>query len=198
MTDWGVHILDYALYGMNAGMPKSVMATGGKFAYPDDASETPDTLQTVFEFDGFTLLWEHATGIDLGPYRRTHGVAYIGNNGTLVVDRGGWEVIPETVTDPETQERVNKLTVPQPQKQSGNDLDRHTLNFVNAIRDGEELLGGIDVAHKAAVVAHLGNIAYKRGVKLYFNRDTRKFIDDDQANALMVPDYRSPWKLPGY
>lgn len=31
MTDWGVHLLDYALYGMNVTAPKSIMASGGKF-----------------------------------------------------------------------------------------------------------------------------------------------------------------------
>ena len=49
MTDWGVHEIDIALYAMGVSAPKSVMASGGKFAYPDDASETPDTLQTVYE-----------------------------------------------------------------------------------------------------------------------------------------------------
>ena len=38
--------------------------SGGKLAYPDDASETPDTLQTVFQYEDFNMLWEHATGID--------------------------------------------------------------------------------------------------------------------------------------
>src|SRR5690606_3692327 len=95
MTDWGVHLIDYALYGMKASLPRSVMAMGGKFAYPDDASQTPDTLQTLYEFDVFSLLWEQATGIDGGNYGRNHGVAFVGNNGTLVLDRGGWEVIPE-------------------------------------------------------------------------------------------------------
>ena len=42
MTDWGVHLLDYALYGMNVTAPNSIMASGGKFGYPDDACETPD------------------------------------------------------------------------------------------------------------------------------------------------------------
>ncbi|WP_312192524.1 Gfo/Idh/MocA family oxidoreductase, partial [Sphingobacterium sp.] len=95
MTDWGVHMLDYALIGMKVTDPISVMASGGKFAYPDDAAETPDSLTTVYEFDGFNVQWEQATGIDLGPYQKTHGVSFIGNNGTLVVNREGWEVIPE-------------------------------------------------------------------------------------------------------
>ena len=90
MTDWGVHLIDYALYGMKASTPTSVMALGGKFAYPNDASETPDTLQTIFQYDGFSILWEHATGINGGNYGRDHGIAFIGNNGTLVLDRKGW------------------------------------------------------------------------------------------------------------
>ena len=61
MTDWGVHEIDIALYAMNAKAPISVMASGGKFAYPDDASETPDSLQAVFQYDGFNMLWELIT-----------------------------------------------------------------------------------------------------------------------------------------
>src|SRR5690606_13286517 len=95
MTAWGVHEIDIALYAMNAEAPVSVMASGGKLAYPDDASETPDTLQAVFQYDDFNMLWEHATGIDNGPYGRSEGIAFIGNNGTLVVNRGGYEVIVE-------------------------------------------------------------------------------------------------------
>ena len=67
MTDWGVHEIDIALYAMQAEAPISVMATGGKLAYPDDASETPDTLQAIFQYKDFNMLWEHATGIDNGP-----------------------------------------------------------------------------------------------------------------------------------
>ena len=47
MTDWGVHLLDYALLGMQASLPKSIVGLGGKFAYPNLAEETPDTLTTL-------------------------------------------------------------------------------------------------------------------------------------------------------
>jgi len=196
MTDWGVHIIDFALYGMDAPFPKSVMASGGKFAYPDDASETPDTLQAIYEFDNFTMLWEHATGIDLGPYGRTHGVAFIGNNGTLVVDRGGWEVIAEEENDPEFRASVPLVAVPEPRPQQGSDLDRHTVNFVNSMKGEETPNAGAEVGHKTAVVAHMGNIAYKTGRKLYWDGD--RFRDDLPANDLMSPVYRDPWKLPDY
>lgn len=106
MTDWGVHLLDYALYGMNVTAPNSIMASGGKFGYPDDACETPDLLQTIYTFDDFTVMWDHAIGIDDGAYGRNHGLGFVGENGTLVVDRGGWEVIPEKVSGKARMEAV--------------------------------------------------------------------------------------------
>jgi len=198
MTDWGVHILDFALYGMKAGWPKSVMAIGGKFAYPDDASETPDTLQAVYEYDGFTMLWEHATGIDLGPYRRTHGVAFIGNNGTLVVDRDGWEVIAETESDATGGRRL-KLEVPPGEQVQGSDLDRHTQNFAAALRGEASLNADIAVGHKVAVTAHMGNVAFRTGRRLYWDETNRSFLGDEEANRLRAGvAYRAPWKLPAF
>ena len=95
MTDWGVHLVDYVLLGMDAPLPRSVYASGGKYAYPEGGNETPDTLAAVYDFGNFTMLWEHAQGISNGNYGRDHGISYIGNNGTLVLDRGGWEVIAD-------------------------------------------------------------------------------------------------------
>ncbi|MGA0212253.1 MAG: Gfo/Idh/MocA family protein, partial [Flavobacteriaceae bacterium] len=95
MTDWGVHLLDYGLLGMKASNPLTIVGLGGKFAYPDLAEETPDTLTTLYEFEDFNLVWDSAMGIDNGSYGRDHGIAFIGNYATLILNRGGWEVIEE-------------------------------------------------------------------------------------------------------
>jgi hypothetical protein len=34
------------------------------------------------------------------PYGREHGLAFLGENGTLVLDRNGWEVIPRLIQHP--------------------------------------------------------------------------------------------------
>ncbi|MBC2839923.1 Gfo/Idh/MocA family protein [Robiginitalea sp. SC105] len=197
MTDWGVHLIDYALYGMEATDPKSVLASGGKFAYADDASETPDTLQTVYEFEGFNLLWEHATGIDGGNYGRNHGIAFIGNNGTLVLDRGGWEVIPEVgheswrqLPDQPKMEAIPLRTA------AGSGLDLHTQNFVEAVRNRDSgiLKAPIEVGYHAARVSHMGNIAYKTGKKLHWDALQAAFTDAE-ANALMQATYHNGWEL---
>jgi predicted dehydrogenase len=190
MTDWGVHIIDYALFGMKAKAPKSVMAMGGKFAYPEDACETPDTQQALYEFDGYTMLWDHGIGIDGGYYGRSHGVGFVGNNGTLVVDRGGWEVIPEGGDNP-AMERVEL------QKGDGQGLNNHMKNFIDCIKDRDLVPNtNIEIAANTARVCHLGNIAFKTGRRLYWDADNSKFIGDDDANNYLVPTYRAPWELP--
>jgi predicted dehydrogenase len=191
MTDWGVHIIDYALYGMNARSPKSVMAMGGKFAYPDDACETPDTLQAIYEFDGYTMLWDHGIGIDGGYYGRTHGVGFVGNNGTLVVDRGGWEVIPEFKNRQPEMDRVEL------QPSTGRGLDLHMENFIDCIKDKTKVpAASMDIGSNVAQVCILGNIAFKTGRRLYWDGSNSSFPDDAEANSHLVPRYRAPWKLP--
>ncbi|TDS16946.1 putative dehydrogenase [Maribacter caenipelagi] len=197
MTDWGVHLMDYALYGMKAGTPKSVMALGGKFAYPNDASETPDTLQTVYEYDGFSILWEHATGIDGGNYGRNHGIAFIGNNGTLVVDRGGWEVIPEKEFQGWGKDGIPKIEAVSHGKGDFSGLDLHTKNFIEAVksRDGTKLNAPIKVGYDAALVSHMGNVAFKTGNRIYWDETTGQF-KNEEANQFLKAKYHNGWKLP--
>ncbi len=197
MTDWGVHLMDYALYGMKATTPKSVMAIGGKFAYPDDAQEAPDTLQTVYEYDNFSILWEHATGIDGGNYGRDHGIAFIGNNGTLVLHRGGWEVIPEDERQGWDKNLGPKIEAIPLQTNQGNGLDLHTKNFIDAVktRDNSVLTAPIQVGYDTALVCHMGNVAYKTGNRIYWDDANAKF-DNEKANALITPAYHNGWRLP--
>lgn len=196
MTDWGVHEIDIALFAMEVNAPKSVTATGGKFAYPDDASETPDTLQAIFEYEHFTMLWEHATGIDGGNYGRTEGIAFIGNNGTLVVNRGGLELIPEE----ETKNGVRQFKMPDIPDQSrrGNYLDLHTTNFVEAIRKNDPALAvcAPSSGSTAAINAHMGNVAYRTGRKVHWDDQTHTFKNDDEATAMIRAEYHNGWKLP--
>lgn len=195
MTDWGVHMIDMVHYAMGDAGPKSVMANGGKFAYPDDASETPDTLQAAFQFDDYSMLWEHATGIDLGPYQRNHGVAFIGNQGTVIVDRGKWEVLPEIETiDGQEQYLTTPLPI-QPRRDDGG-LDAHMANFVECIKTREQPKCHTAVGARAAVTAHLGNIAFKTGRRLTWDDATQSFPDDSEADSLLWPAYRSPWTIP--
>lgn len=190
MTDWGVHLLDYGLLGMKADTPKTISALGGRFAYPDLYEETPDTLTTLYEFDTFNLVWDHAMGIDNGSYNRDHGIAYIGNNATLVVDRGGWEVL---------EEKNNKHKVAKPLATvSDNGVEKHWVNFIEAVRSRktENLHCPIEAGAHVATVAQMGNIAFRSGQKLTWDKAAGKFTDEKINSEFLMKEYHNGYKLP--
>ena len=187
MTDWGVHLLDYALLGMKASTPKSVVASGGIYADPNTAAETPDTLTAMYEFDDFNIQWEHALGISSGLYNRDHGVAFIGNNGTLILNRRGWEVIPDQ----------NKMEPVAFQKPVDNGLEKHMQNFINAIlkKDASILNAPIEAGSHVAIVSQMGNIAYRTGKKIYWNKSKNKFMEEE-ANQYLTAKYHNGYTIP--
>ncbi len=190
MTDWGVHLIDYGLLGMKSPIPKSVSALGGRFAYPDLYEETPDTLTTLYEFDGFNMVWDSAMGIDNGSYNRDHGIAYIGNNGTLILDRGGWEVI---------EERQSKSKVSKPlEKSSDNGVDKHMQNFIDVVksRKMEDLHCPIQAGAHVATVSQMGNIAFRSGKKLEWDAAKERFTDEDINAKYLMKEYHNGYKLP--
>lgn len=190
MTDWGVHLLDIAFAGTQSAYPKSVMSTGGKFSFPNSAMQTPDTQFTTYEFEDYVVSWEHVTGSTPGLYGNNYcGVAFVGNNGTLVVDREKWRLFPETVN------RQDLLPAVPEQKGSGRDLALHVKNFIECIKTRVKTACDVETARNVAVNAQLGNIAMKTGRKLYWDNAANTF-NDKEANQYIKPAYRGPWMLP--
>jgi len=189
MTDWGVHLIDYILYGMGKSIPESVMAIGGKYAFPEDDMVTPDTMTAVYDFKDFTMTWEHTIGIGLGNWSRPHGMAYTGENGTLVLDRKGWEVFPE-------KQRMEAVPL---QKNVGNGLDLHVRNFLDCLKNNtpQKLNASMDIGRNVALVAQMGNIAFRTGEKVFWNNDKQEFTSPT-ANKLIIPQYNNGYKLPKY
>lgn len=192
MTDWGVHMLDMVLLGMNATAPKSIVAIGGKIAFPNNASETPDTLTTVYDFGNFSLIWEQFMGMGTSPYLEESGepgVAFIGENGILAINRASWKVLP-------LQDNGKFLTEALPPRKSRvSGLDAHTTNFLECIKNRKDPNCTIEMGRNASLVAHLGNIAYRTGKKLEWNDLESVLSNEPEANSFLKPDYRSPWKL---
>ncbi|MEO8171750.1 MAG: Gfo/Idh/MocA family oxidoreductase [Sediminibacterium sp.] len=190
MTDWGVHLLDYALIGMKQANPKSIVTVGGKFAKPDSADETPDTLMALYEFDGFNIVWDHAVGIGNGNYGKDHGIAFIGNNGTLVLNRNGWEVLEEKKNDHKVVEPFHKS--------SDNGLDKHWVNFVDVIKSKnlKDLNCPIQAGSDIASFAQMGNIAYRSGQKLFWDAGKQQFKDDAINKKYLMKEYNNGYQLP--
>lgn len=190
MTDWGVHLIDMVLAGMKANLPVSVIASGGKLAFPDDARETPDIFLAQYDFGNFQMTWEHNMATGQGLYGMQHGIAFIGENGTLLLNRGGWEVRPDRQGDALKMEGVSW------QKQVDNGLDLHTKNFIESVRSRNPGLLNCDIKEggRAAIVSHMGNIAYRTGEKINIQNHVH-FFKESAANKLVKPEYKNGWKL---
>ena len=193
MTDWGVHLIDMVLAGMKANLPVSVIASGGKLAFPGDARETPDVFSASYDFGNFQMTWEHNMATGLGLYGMQHGIAFIGDRGTLLLNRGGWEVRPDK------QGESFKMEAVAWQKNVDNGLDLHTKNFIEAVktRNAASLNCDINEGGRAAVVSHMGNIAYRAKEKIDIENHVH-FFRQSAANKLVKPEYKNGWKMPKY
>lgn len=190
MSDWGVHLLDYALEGMGADLPSRVFSGGGKFAYPDDAMETPDTLMATYAYKDFNIIWDHACGINHGPFDKKEGLAFFGENGTLVLTRAGWEVIPVVAGKEARMEAVPF------KKGEGKGLYNHVGNFLSCIKSRELSKADIAIGARVAKMSHLANISCRLQREVRWDDANSMFIGDNEATALSKAYYRAPWELP--
>jgi predicted dehydrogenase len=187
ITDWGVHLLDMGLWGMDVkGMPLKILSSGGNYLYPNGVQETFDTMSVTYQFKDFIIEWENNAGVDTGPYEKSYGVLFRGTNGTLVSDRSEWLVIPEG-------EKAAEITVKANNKSHKN----HVNNFLESVRTrNRNTACPVENGSLCAKYAHLGNIGARIGGAALVYDDVAKKFNIAEANKFIKPTYRSPWKFP--
>jgi predicted dehydrogenase len=194
MTDWGVHLINLALWGMGPDWPKSVISSGGRYVLTDN-TETPDSQATIFEFPAYRMIFEHQVGNRLGPDRREHGVAFTGVDATLILDQSGWEVIPE----PSKKKYPEELyKVPKGVDSGETARAAHAKDFLECVRTRRQPVENAELGHHVSSVAHLGNLAFRTGSKVGWDSAGHRLTGDKAAQALLSRRYRKPWKLPYY
>ena len=74
--------------------------------------------------------------------------------------------------------------------------NRHTYNFVEAIRSGTRAICDIETAVRSDTLCQLALIAVKQGRKLRWDPKAERFVDDDAAARMLQPrTFRGTWKL---
>ena len=123
--------------------------------------------------------------MEMGPYGRNYGVEFVGTNGTLVANRESWEVYP-------FQNKIEAVKS-MPNYQDHKD---HVTNFLDCMKKREmNTACTIENGSLCAKHAHLGNISARVQSALVYD-DVKKRFDNNEANKLIKPDYRKPWKFP--
>lgn len=223
MTDWGAHLIDVVHWAMNVDGPLSAAAVGGRFCANDNC-ETPDTMMTMFEYPGFVVRYMSRQANSSAPFGRPHGIAFHGTDGTLVVDRTGYEVLPEIQVEGRRSDfdeleaflkggesaAYTGLNVPRNPKRTrrcealkelGLKIDpecqiAHVRNFLDCVKSRRRPVADWEIGHRTISACHLGVIAYRLGRKVRWDARTERIVGDPEAQARTTKRYRAPWTLP--
>ncbi|MDX1943094.1 MAG: Gfo/Idh/MocA family oxidoreductase [Saprospiraceae bacterium] len=192
LTDWGVHLIDMALWVKDIKTPPlSVNASGGNYSFKDHAHETFDTMSVHYQLNDYVMTWEHTAGTQKGPYGISYGLAFIGDDATLVINRQGWELFPEW-NDEKKAPKVPEM----PKKPGGESHPEHMQNFIDCIKSRKDPNCTIENGRLVALYAHMGNISLRTNSRLDWNEAKQNFGKNKAANQLITPNYRKPWELP--
>jgi hypothetical protein len=163
--------------------------------------QTPDTLTAVLKYDRFNIIWDHACGISNGLYNRGFGVAFVGENGVLVIDRGGWEVIPQKGVD--KKPRIDTIPLkkagysPDGEKLAESGIKAHVHNFLDCIVSRELPHADIELGAKVAKLGQCINISHRINKPVHWD-DGKKQFAEAEANQFVQPQYRTSWSFPKY
>jgi predicted dehydrogenase len=192
-SDWGVHLLDVTLWTNNdTGAPDKTLVYAGNTYHEKRARETFDSMNICFPKKDLVINYDLTAGLQRGPWDMLYGIAFVGDDGTMVVDRSKLIVYPEW--DNELKKFVGEEYKYTEGKESHNE---HVRNFLNCIKTRNTPACPPEIGRAAAMHMHIANIAGRVGEPvLIWDDEKNRFSNSEAANKLIVPQYRPPWILP--
>lgn len=200
ITDWGTHLIDIVHWALlpddSKDGPSAISGHGAKLQLKDNR-ETPDTLEVVYEYPTFMLTYS-ARELNARPVEgHQYGIEFFGTDGTMFLDRDGFEVYPETlsVKDGEFTWRTPYMSYrggPQ-----GEHNNNHVRNFLDCMRTRKPPISDVEIGHRSTSAAHLGNIAFRTRARLNWDAATETLRGaSPESRAMLTRQYRKPWVLP--
>jgi len=185
---WMSHGIDLAHYFLDDNFPRSVMAHGGVFAWPD-GRENPDTFQALLEYPkGFLISYSTSFGNDSDSFTRI-----MGKKATLI-NIGGegsqrWKLVEEKGThedNPFVKRAEHFVTLPGKTEPGlpfiGDEDPSHMTNWFECLRSRQQPNATVNhgFAHSAAII--MAARAYREGRKLYWDAATETIVDHAPAS----------------
>lgn len=192
ITGWGTHHVDTAHWGMDAEYTGPVEIEG-RAEFPKSG---------LWNVHGkFFVQARYASGVILNICDEyPNGIRFIGSEGWIFVSRGDSMV---TSSDPGAGDKPlpaleasspNILTsvIRDDEIQIYRSQEQHE-NWLDCIRTRQPPVAPVEVAHRACSVCLISQIAMHLPRKLYWNPETERFDNDDEANSLLSRPQRYPY-----
>ena len=191
LGDWGIHWLDQVLWWTEEKYPKKVFSTGGR-AIRKDNTDAPDHQVASFEFEDFTVAWEHRQFAGNSAEKGENvGCYFYGTEGTFHMGwQDGWTFYPTNKNQSVIHE---KPQLHQPDDQNIKEL---WADFLQAIPKGTPPICDIEVGHRSTNMSLLGMLSYKLGRSVIWDGEKERIVNDEEANKLLSRAYRGSWEYP--
>ncbi len=124
-------------------------------------------------------------------------LTYVFADGVRIHHGGGWGgILSFKGTEGELPDRSGRRSDP-PDVYIPNYKGRGGIfgDFLHCVKTRERPFRDIEIAHRTATVAHLGNIAYWTGRRIKWDPDNEAIIGDPEARRWLDRTKREPWSL---
>jgi len=190
LGDWGIHWMDQILWWTDEKWPKRVFSTGGRHI-KRDSTDAPDTQTGSYEFESFTLVWEHRQYAANNAEKHNIGCYFYGTEGTFHMGwLDGWTFYPSDPDKPVLHEE------PQLHKPDDQNIRELWADFLDAIKTGRRPVCDIEIGHRSTNVSLLGMLSWKLGRSIEWDGHKELCVGDPEANKLLRRPYRPPWRYP--
>jgi predicted dehydrogenase len=188
----GTHEVDVCRWALGVDYPNRITASGGRYAFKDDW-QFYDTMITSFEYDDKLLAWEGTCCNGMRYFDRGRGSIIEGTEGTVLVDRDGYEVYD--LKGKKTSEFKVNSSETETTDTIGRDsmTDAHFANFIAGIRTGAKLNAPIEVGNVAVTMLQLSNIAWEVNRELRIDPADGKIVNDHEAMKGWNREYEKGW-----
>ena len=199
LGDWGIHWMDQILWIMEEKSPRRIYSTGGRpikgpavLTQEEQTSDAPDHQIAVFDFENFSVSWEHrqfaANNAEKGE---NVGCYFYGTNGTFHMGwQKGWVFYP---ADSKKEVLREEPRLHQPDDQNIREL---WADFLTAIKTGGKPVSDIGEIQLSTNMSLLGMLSLKLGRGIQWDGAKGEIIDDREANKLLRREYRQGWEYP--
>lgn len=198
LGDWGIHWLDQILWIMEEKYPRRVFSTGGRpikgkpMNGPEgQTSDAPDHQVAVFEFENFTVSWEHRQfGGNNAEKGETVGCYFYGTKGTFHMGwQNGWTFYPVGGGQPMHQD-------PQLHDPDKQNIKEVWADLLDAIKNKRRPVCDIELGQRSTTMALLGMLSMKLGRSVQWDGEKQTIVGDEAATKLLSRAYRGTWKYP--
>jgi ASC-1-like (ASCH) protein len=179
MTDRGAHIMDLGQLGNNSD-DTTPISVSGHGDFPRDG-----LFNTAMSYE---FAFEYANGVRLeGKSIAPRGIKFEGDEGWIFIHIHGGDLR----ADPPSllQEVIG------PDEEHLGRSRGHHHDFIECVKSRGTPKAPVDVGCHTACMCHMANISMLLGRKLRWDPEQYRFINDEEANRMMQPSMRYPWRL---